>query len=144
MKCRDSILIFLIIKLANYVVVGLWLSWFLYDAQVHCHKYCRRSKTHTHKLWTQFSYLLVFWNLIWMFFMALTISAKSKIFFDPDINRINMNIYILIYPCNINWNLYWGQQQVVTWFNLISNNVKSDIDEDFFSIFAKKELTIRI
>ena len=47
--------------------------------------------------------------------------------FDPEINRINMNIYILIYPCNINWNIYWGQQQVVTWFNSILDILKTDI-----------------
>ena len=38
-----------------------------------------------------------------------------------------MNIYILMYPCNINWNIYWGQQQVVTWFNSILDILKTDI-----------------
>ena len=51
-----------------------------------------------------------------------------------EINGTNMNIYILIHPCNINWNVYWGQQQVVTWFNSISNIVESDIHGDLVII----------
>ena len=52
-----------------------------------------------------------------------------------------MNIYILIYPCNINWNIYWGQQQVVTWFNSILNFVKADISGA--SIDVQKDINER-